>query len=321
MSQTLSNFQEIVQFIKSFFGNPPKLAEVNTARAHLTSQYQIVVAQGHSLTGSEKDKNDTLKLAYGKGLAALDLYEERLVLRQTLPIDVQTQLAHQQQQQQQLYQQQQHQQYGAAQQVEMMSSRPRVEHRPPRYTKEERPPPAYVDRALEVCLEENKQLKLKNNRLAVELKDCKEEVHEGVQQGGGGGKRARVGGNDLRAQSRPSVRSDANHVRMTRILTEKLHVPHEELIPQTADILVAHGITDWNSFMMAALSGREPTSKERRKQFEKVLREWGIHKAHADRIVWYAEVAAGPHFDKFDYDWNKYIMQTHTDPGTHPRHW
>jgi hypothetical protein len=95
MSQTLSNFEEIVQFIKSFFGNPPKLAEVNTARAHLTSQYQIVVAQGHSLTGSEKDKNDTLKLAYGKGLAALDKMEERLVLRQT-------QLAHQQQHQPQM---------------------------------------------------------------------------------------------------------------------------------------------------------------------------------------------------------------------------
>ena len=188
---------------------------------------------------------------------------------------------------------------------------PRVEHRPPRYAKDERPPPAYVDRALEVCLEENKQLKLENNRLAVELEDCKEDVHAGVQQGGGGGKRVRVGGPPS-AMDR-AVRLDENHVRMSRIFTEKLHVPHEELIPQTVDILVAHGITDWTS-MTTALLGR-------RKQFEALLREWGIHKSHADRISWYAEVAAGPHFGKFDYDWKKYILQTHTDPGTHPRDW
>jgi hypothetical protein len=193
---------------------------------------------------------------------------------------------------------------------------PRVEHRPPRYAKDERPPPAYVDRALEVCLEELKQLKLENNRLAVELKDCKEEVHEGVQQGGGGGKRARVGQHTREATSYPKPKGGVNHVRMSRILTEKLHVPHEELIPQTADILVAHGITDWND-MTTALLGIQGG----RKQFDKLLREWGIHRSHADRIAWYAEVAAGPHFDKFDYDWNKYIMQTHTAPGTHPRHW
>jgi hypothetical protein len=216
---------------------------------------------------------------------------------------------------------------------------------------------------LEVCLEELKQLKLENNRLANKLEECEEEVHEGVHQGGGRGKRVRVGGSitdrtmrsdfleraetklkaliaeeegglnslingltatgrqrelfrklktqmgrddgpslseewmmqqiDLMAESRPGTRYDANHVRMTRLLKWKVNVPHEELVPQTADILVAHGITDWKSLYTTALSGRAPTPKERRNRFEQVLLEWGIHKAHADRIVSYAEMIAG----------------------------
>jgi hypothetical protein len=58
---------------------------------------------------------------------------------------------------------------------------------------------------LEACLEELKQVKYENNRLAVKLEECEDEVHEGVHQGGGGGKRVRVGG--FIGQDR-SIRSD-----------------------------------------------------------------------------------------------------------------
>ena len=131
---------------------------------------------------------------------------------------------------------------------------------------------------------------------------------------------------DLIAESSPEARFDANHHRMFRILTEKLHVGHEELVPQTVEILVAHGITDWTSLTAEPSGSHGDDGGSYHSYHYKVLLSWGIHGAHAQRIVDYAAIAMAPGnpLRKVDYDWNKYTgrtMHDRTDPKMHPRDW
>lgn len=76
MSRTWSNDEEIKQFIRT---NTTTLADVNTVRDQLKSQYQLLVDQYLSLTGSEKDKNDKLMYVYHlSGLPTLLAIEKEL---------------------------------------------------------------------------------------------------------------------------------------------------------------------------------------------------------------------------------------------------
>jgi hypothetical protein len=195
------------------------------------------------------------------------------------------------------------------------------------------PPPTYVDLALErLCGEEIALLKLqtrlfkerlrvrnatieeitdKANQLYAELKDCKETIHAGVQQGGGGGKRVRVGRHTGEAPSNPKPKGDVNHVRMSRILKEKLHIAHEELIPQTVDILLAHGITNWTEMV-----NFKPSISH--------LIEWGVHEIHATYIAKYSALVRAGRLNEsnaFDLHVLRSRGDIHSEDRTHPRDW
>jgi hypothetical protein len=196
---------------------------------------------------------------------------------------------------------------------------------------QEPPPPTYVDLALErLCGEEIALLKLQNrlfkerlrvrnatieeitdkaNQLYAELKDCKEAVHAGVQQGGGGGKRVRVGRHTGEAPSNPKPKGGVNHVRMSRILKEKLHIAHEELIPQTVDILLAHGITNWTEMV-----NFKPSITD--------LIEWGVHELHARYIGKYAVLVKKGHLNESNtFDLHVLAKRGVPSDRTHPRDW
>jgi hypothetical protein len=154
------------------------------------------------------------------------------------------------------------------------------------------------------------------NELSDELDMCKEDLRFGGKTVGVGG------GRDLQ--------------RISRLLDEKLHVEQPELIPETANILVAHGITNWTE-MTTRQVGRSTS------WYKDLLLEFGVHGAHAERIAEYAERVyddtTGKYSDVFDfrnydYDWNRFILPDDAGwidfdeeeeaalfDGPHPRDW
>ena len=86
-----------------------------------------------------------------------------------------------------------------------------------------------------------------------------------------------------------------DYLRISELLSEKLHFRQEQFIPATASILVANGIRNWTDLTDLERVGASDLHK---------LRKWGINHGHCKRIYAYAmRVADGSLNASNSYDY------------------
>jgi hypothetical protein len=116
-----------------------------------------------------------------------------------------------------------------------------------------------------------------------------------------------------------------DYMRISRLLSEKLHVKNEHLIPANASILVANGIRNWTDLTDLEKIGTEHTRYK-----------WGLNVAISKRIYAYAMLLAdGSLNESNSYDYMTCYNATRAlmphevgrprkvafSDGTHPKDW